>query len=367
MEDNPDERDKSEPQLPDFENADFVVHFDEVLSSAEKTKLFQDTVAVKVSPSLFTSTSKKTSRKRLFSQTETNEPTLPTIGQTKKPYYDFDGHKVHFQDFPDMTYRPLQKEHLIAAQARVKRFIRAESKDSIVVLPPDDLTKNLKNFIPKVVREIGKDGNCFYRAISFALYRTEEKHSELRAFLVDYIREKVDTTSSVMVYLDVNKGPPKEYVDSYAVAKDGTWATEFEMAVMAKALVLNIVVLAEQFDKNEGVMTVKWNVFTHHGGITAANYTVPQILLYNKGGNHFEYVVTVQSAPCLQSQKLLQPCLNATIDISDSSVVASPHPICPKSSEKKKKVLKKKKRVRPKNLSNKSILEVLNKTNEKSL
>jgi len=366
-----DEGDKSE--LHSFEDEGFPANFSEVVSSAEKTKLLQATVAVKVSPSLFTSTSKKTSKKRLFSETETNEPTLPTIGQTKKPEAPssdcnyFYSKKVYFQEFPDMLYHPLNRDELLATQARVERFVNKENVDSIVVFPQDNLSKNLKNFIPKEVRKIDMDGNCFYRAISFALYRTQCYYKAMRAFMVAYMEDKLPKEKNsqvVLNFLDIHWNCSlKDYLDQSRVRLDTTWATQFEIAVMAKALDLNIAVYMEQdIDK---VLTGKWNIFNHTGRLEDTNFSLPQILLYNKSGNHFEYVVTVQSAPLLHSQ--VQPCLNKTIDISDSSVVASPHSICPKSSEKKKKVLKKRKRVRPKKLSDKSILEALDDTNEKCL
>ena len=259
--------------------------------------------------------------------------------------------KVHFQEYPELTYRPLKLEELLARQARVARYVIAEHKDSIVVLSQDNHTAK-KKFIPKEVRKIATDGNCFFRSISFALYRTEQNHSKLRNFLANYICEKLKNDSPVLCFLDKVRSP-KEYVQESRIGLDKIWATQFEIAVMAMALDLNIAVYKEQFDDNAGLMKARWNLFTHTGEISRANYTLPQILLFNQGGNHFEYVVTVQPAAQLQTP------LNLTIDISDSSVVPSPHPLCSKSSEKKKKVLKKRRRRRPKSLGNKSILEIL--------
>ena len=83
---------------------------------------------------------------------------------------------------------------------------------------------------PEICHEIESDGNCFYRAISFAVSNTESNHMEIRKLVCNFaLREKAMMQSALR--------PQFESVESYirtsCIECDGTWATEFEILCSA--------------------------------------------------------------------------------------------------------------------------------------
>ena len=83
---------------------------------------------------------------------------------------------------------------------------------------------------PKICHEIESDGNCFYRAISFAVSNTESNHMEIRKLVCNFaVQEKAMMQSALRPQFD----SVESYIRTSCMEKDGIWATEFEIICSA--------------------------------------------------------------------------------------------------------------------------------------
>ena len=80
------------------------------------------------------------------------------------------------------------------------------------------------------LKEIGGDGNCFFRAISDQYLGDESMHYIYRLKAVDYIRDNKD---DYVPFIEDD-----ETIDQYcdAMAKDGVWGGQLEMNALANAM-----------------------------------------------------------------------------------------------------------------------------------
>ena len=83
---------------------------------------------------------------------------------------------------------------------------------------------------PEICHEIESDGNCFYRAISFAVSNTESNHMAIRKFVCDFaVQEKAMMQSALRPQFD----SVESYIITSCMEQDGVWATEFEILCSA--------------------------------------------------------------------------------------------------------------------------------------
>ncbi|XP_031789413.1 uncharacterized protein LOC116415698 [Nasonia vitripennis] len=89
------------------------------------------------------------------------------------------------------------------------------------------------------LREIYGDGNCMFRAISFILWGTENRHRQLRSLVVNHIE---DTWRELRPYVlaEWNVSSPSVYANF--MGADGTFASELECVVATKLKRLNLAI-----------------------------------------------------------------------------------------------------------------------------
>ena len=92
----------------------------------------------------------------------------------------------------------------------------------------------MKDAVPgKVVGVLG-DGNCFYRAISYAITGAEDSHMKLRKKLATYM-----STDIAEKFTHWTSNP--NYVKENRVGYSGVWATTTEiLAMLYKFLFINV-------------------------------------------------------------------------------------------------------------------------------
>ncbi|XP_038050108.1 uncharacterized protein LOC119723495 [Patiria miniata] len=84
---------------------------------------------------------------------------------------------------------------------------------------------------PDLVKKIKGDGNCFFRAISFAVSGTEENHVQLRMATVNHLLKNGDKFNGFLRQGFVNV---EEYVIRQRMFDSGVWSTEVEIMAMAQ-------------------------------------------------------------------------------------------------------------------------------------
>ena len=101
-------------------------------------------------------------------------------------------------------------------------------------MPAKQRWMEMKDAVPgKVVGVLG-DGNCFYRAISYAITGAEDSHMKLRKKLATYM-----STDIAEKFTHWTSNP--NYVKENRVGYSGVWATTTEIqAMLYKFLFINV-------------------------------------------------------------------------------------------------------------------------------
>ena len=134
---------------------------------------------------------------------------------------------------------------------------------------------------PRRLHNIRGDGNCFYRAVSYALTGSQEDHDIIRCLIVSHM--KGDLSTKISKYLNKNV---HKYIDDENVDKNAEWATETE--IMATAALLGVDI--EVYCKFGGEL--KWQRFA--ASVTAPP-TAEAIHLDNSSGDHYNFVISVDT------------------------------------------------------------------------
>ena len=93
--------------------------------------------------------------------------------------------------------------------------------------------------IPLETRSIISDGNCFFRALSFAIFDEESHHFRIRNLIVNHLLKNEHIFRS---FLRSGYHTISHYVLKRGVLKNGTWATEIEIIAAAHLLQTDIYV-----------------------------------------------------------------------------------------------------------------------------
>lgn len=91
------------------------------------------------------------------------------------------------------------------------------------------VAKGLKRY-GLAVRDVRRDGNCFFRAVSDQMYGTEEHHAYLRDLCCDYMEKHEDDLAP---FLDDTESDYAAYVDH--MREDGVWAGNIEIHATSMA------------------------------------------------------------------------------------------------------------------------------------
>ncbi|CAC5426693.1 unnamed protein product [Mytilus coruscus] len=130
---------------------------------------------------------------------------------------------------------------------------------------------------PLKSKQITADGNCLFRAISYAVSHRQEHFKQIRKEIVDYILCHSDQFNS---FLDSET--VKEYVKRTNMTEDNVWGTELEIIAAADLLKTDI------FTYLEG----KWIKYSSKQ-ICSKNNVNDQAIYLNNVGNHYEVVLSV--------------------------------------------------------------------------
>lgn len=95
---------------------------------------------------------------------------------------------------------------------------------------------------PLKTKSIKGDGNCFFRALSFAISGTECNHCLMRQVIVEHLGNNYQTYEC---YIRPEFGSVKAYIRQSCIGNESTWATEVEIFVAAYLLGCDIYTFSE--------------------------------------------------------------------------------------------------------------------------
>ena len=123
---------------------------------------------------------------------------------------------------------------------------------------------------PDICHKINGDGNCFFRAISYAISNTEVNHMEVRRSVCNFaVHEK----ESVQPVLRPEHASVESYMRTTCMTHEGVWATEFEIVCTAFLLHCDIYTFSEgkwrkysaaQWEKN--IEVLPYAIYLDHEG-----------------------------------------------------------------------------------------------------
>lgn len=164
------------------------------------------------------------------------------------------------------------------------KCISTKSRSKIASFLGFDVTKNVSfgsfsiNSAPRRQHFTSGDGNCFFRAISFALSGTEELHGFFRKNITAHMK-------FLGVRIEEYMGTTVEnYLRCSNMEKEGVWATDNEILASASLLNVDIVVYA-----NYGSQ-LKW--LRYPSSLCLDSHSNEAIFLSNESGVHFNVVLS---------------------------------------------------------------------------
>ncbi len=99
---------------------------------------------------------------------------------------------------------------------------------------------------PNGIHKIKGDGNCFFRAISYAISGTEVNHVQLRT---DVGNHMLNSCSKFQGFLRDGFDSVQDYIMRQRIFDVGTWATEVEIMAMAHMLQIYIYTYDDVYKK----------------------------------------------------------------------------------------------------------------------
>ena len=133
---------------------------------------------------------------------------------------------------------------------------------------------------PSCLINVEGDGNCIFRCISLALHGTQEKHSEIRAAIVETM------SKDEAFYGQRIDGDIKNHLS--CMSKDRTWATEAEIFAASEFLDRDIMVYDQRLKSS------KWTLHSRSG---ICNHTRKFIAIHHES-DHFS-LVDISKRPCI--------------------------------------------------------------------
>ena len=141
-----------------------------------------------------------------------------------------------------------------------------------------------KNNIPnKCYKQINidKDGNCFYKCVSYFLYGTIDYHREIRNTISNVCKANLEEICDFQETVEIRKDKyilTRNYIDM--ISDEGNWATNIDISVTAYIYNINIAI----YLKNEDDEDLR---YAHLYSYEENNYKNPLLLLLNENFNHF--------------------------------------------------------------------------------
>lgn len=124
--------------------------------------------------------------------------------------------------------------------------------------------------------EITPDGNCFFRALAFHLFESENKHQILRNVLIDFLLRNSELVKYVL------EETPLHYIRRTKLDVQGTWVTDIDIIFSSLCFSLNFNVVLM---KNKQQILQKFTP-----SLITGNVQNLETVWLKNSGNHFNYL-----------------------------------------------------------------------------
>ena len=135
---------------------------------------------------------------------------------------------------------------------------------------------------PKDIYNVKGDGNCLFRALSFAVCGKEENHRYLRDVLTTFMCE---TKEGIAICKLRDARVPQKYIQTSRMADDGVWGTEVEIQAASSFFNVPIFVYTKYGVKYDWLEFKPTNVRKSKGAI----------YLHHRNEDHYDVVVSVEN------------------------------------------------------------------------
>ncbi|CAG2237450.1 unnamed protein product [Mytilus edulis] len=170
----------------------------------------------------------------------------------------------------------------------------------IVTIPTKHIPKQITNNVfdmgpPSATKSITGDGNCFFRAISYAVSNRQEFFGKIRKAIVDHLIKNAEMFKS---FLQPRFKSVIEHIQTLQMKENNVWATELEILACADLLKTDIYTFYNG----------SWIKYSSSQLCSSNNINVQAIYLQHLTGiNHYEVVTAVTQKSRYQNRLQSSP------------------------------------------------------------
>ena len=148
---------------------------------------------------------------------------------------------------------------------------------------------------PGICFEIERDGNCFFRAVSYAISNTQSNHEKVRTSICNSALKKKELMQS---FLRSQSESVDSYIKSSHMTENGIWATEFEIMCTAYLLKSDI------FTFSNG----KWLKYSAAQVTEEVDILPSAIYLNHENQCHYNVVLCTMHDPVINNKETVKMC-----------------------------------------------------------
>ena len=164
------------------------------------------------------------------------------------------------------------------------------------LMSSNDTVQNEENMDrPIGIIEIDRDGNCFFKAVSFTLTGVQDFHREIRLAICNHLLQNQLLFKPFLRNEDCSV---ENYISSTCMIENGTWATEIEILALSHLIGTHVyvysdnrlILFSEQMIEQECNTNAFGSIYLHHQGQT-----------------HYDVVTSVSSQQTVVNQESEAP------------------------------------------------------------
>ena len=167
----------------------------------------------------------------------------------------------------------LQKQH----QINIPNYINSEFYP---------IVRNYKNIDPKNLNLINLhgDGNCLYLAISFFIYKTEDKHYLIRNLISDQANKDLGVLPNILIDTEQGQVRIHEYIKIIKIPY--RYGGNLEISLSYKLYDFNIAVYKEERDSNDNLINLSFINYINNDNNEIKNLPI----LTNINNTHYNLI-----------------------------------------------------------------------------